>query len=99
MKATIALLLSLCSASALLAQKLDVKIVDRKDNETDYSYVVPSSFSSYSNSTARCNGNLDNVNCSDQPQPTDMPPQLIMSHTRCREPHSYSNCRMVGRRS
>ena len=40
------------------------RCVDRKDNETDYSYVVPSSFSSYSNSTASCNGNPDNVICS-----------------------------------
>jgi hypothetical protein len=60
--ATVALLL-LCPASALFAQKFDVKIVDRKDNETDYSYVVPSYSSSHSNSNATCNSTDTNINC------------------------------------
>jgi hypothetical protein len=63
MKLTIAALILLCPGSAVLAQKFDVKIIDRKDNETDYSYFVPSHFSSQSNSTANCSALGDNVNC------------------------------------
>lgn len=51
------------STLALFAQKYDVKIVDRKDNETDYSYVVPSYSSSHSNSAANCNALGTSVNC------------------------------------
>jgi len=63
MKLATAALILACSASSL-AQKLDVKIVDRQDNETEYTYVVPGHFSSNSNSYANCNGNDSNVNCS-----------------------------------
>jgi hypothetical protein len=63
MKLTIAALILLCPGSSVLAQKLDVKIVNRQDNDTDYSYFVPSHFSSQSNSTANCNALGDNVNC------------------------------------
>ena len=62
MKLVIAALILACPASAL-AQKLAVRIVDRKDNVTDYTYVVPSHFSSESDSTASCNGNLNTVDC------------------------------------
>jgi hypothetical protein len=62
MKSAIAVLILFCSASAC-AQKLDVKIVDRQDNETDYSYVIPTHFSSQSNSNANCNGSDTYVNC------------------------------------
>jgi hypothetical protein len=55
--------LSLSPASELFAQKFEVKIVNRQDNETDYSYVVPSYSSSHSNSTANCNGTDTNINC------------------------------------
>lgn len=64
MKELVAALMLLSSASTILAQMLDVKIVDRKDNETDYSYVVPGQFFSDSNSTANCSGTLNSVNCS-----------------------------------
>ena len=46
-----------------LAQKLSVKVVDRRDNETDYSYVVPGHFSSYSNASANCIDNSYSVDC------------------------------------
>lgn len=62
MKIAVAALVLMLSASGL-AQKLDVKIVDRQDNETEYNYVVPSHFSSQSNSYANCNGTDNNVNC------------------------------------
>jgi hypothetical protein len=55
--------LLMCPASALFAQKYDVKIVDRKDNETGYSYVVPSYSNSHSDSTANCSSSDTNINC------------------------------------
>jgi hypothetical protein len=63
LKLLIPVLILTCATSAL-AQRLDVKIVDRKDNETDYTYVVPGHFSSESNASASCNGSDYNVNCS-----------------------------------
>ena len=54
MRLAIAALIVACPASAL-AQRLDVQIVDRQDNEMEYTYVVPGSFSSQSNSSANCN--------------------------------------------
>lgn len=52
-----------CTTSAL-AQKFDVKIIDRQDNETEYTYVVPGHFNSQSNSSANCYGGNSNANCS-----------------------------------
>jgi hypothetical protein len=62
MKLALAALIMLCSAVAS-AQNLNVKIVDRQDNETDYTYVVPGQFSSYSNANANCNAGGSYVNC------------------------------------
>jgi len=44
-------------------QKFDVKVVDHRDNETDYTYVVPAHFNSYSNSSVNCAGGLGFVDC------------------------------------
>lgn len=63
MKLAISLLI-LAYPVSLFAQKFEVKIVDRQDNETEYTYVVPGHFSSYSNSYANCNGSDSSVNCS-----------------------------------
>jgi hypothetical protein len=57
-------LLFLTGPVTLFAQKLEVTIVDRQSNETDYTYVVPGHFSSYSNSSGNCNGTDSYVNCS-----------------------------------
>ena|SRR6201996_2675174 len=62
MKVVIASLIWLFPAFAF-AQKLDVKIVDRQDNETEYTYIVPGHFSSQSNAYANCNGSDNFVNC------------------------------------
>jgi predicted porin len=62
MKLAIAVLIVACPASAF-AQKLDVTIVDRQDNETEYTYTVPGSFSSNSNSSAKCIVSDTNANC------------------------------------
>jgi hypothetical protein len=53
------------------AQRLDVKVIDRQDHTTGYSYVAPGYSSSTSSSNTNCNGNADtygsntniNVNC------------------------------------
>jgi hypothetical protein len=53
-------LLVLPFAGTASAQKLDVKIVDRQDSETGYTYIVPGHFSSQSNSNVNC---YDDATC------------------------------------
>jgi hypothetical protein len=62
MKLAMAGLILACSAFAS-AQTLTVKIINRQDNETDYTYVLPGYFDSRSNSNVNCNGGDSNVNC------------------------------------
>ena len=62
MKLAIVSLILACLACAS-AQKLTVKIVNRQDNDTDYTYVVPGYFNSQSDSTANCYAGGSNVNC------------------------------------
>ena len=58
------LLAALVAWSApVLAQKLNVKIINRQDNQTDYSYAVPGYSSSQSNANADCTSIGDTVNC------------------------------------
>ncbi|MGA8224380.1 MAG: hypothetical protein WB780_22230 [Candidatus Acidiferrales bacterium] len=57
------IVLMLASALPASAQKFSVKIVDRQDNETDYTYVVPSHFYSNSNTNVNCNGGDNYANC------------------------------------
>lgn len=47
-----------------VAQTFDVTIINRQSNETEYTYVVPGSFSSVSNSNANCTGSDTYLNCS-----------------------------------
>jgi hypothetical protein len=55
----------LLSCSALAAsQTLQVKIADRKDFDSDYSYVVPGHFSSTSNASANCSATEYSASCS-----------------------------------
>jgi hypothetical protein len=61
MKLAIAGLILVCAASAS-AQKLDVKIVDRQDSATGYTYFAPGHFNSESTSNLNCYGDT-NVNC------------------------------------
>ena len=44
MKSATAVVMLVCALPAS-AQKLSVKIVDRQDHDTDYSYIVPGHFS------------------------------------------------------
>jgi hypothetical protein len=62
MKFLAAALVMACCAP-VFAQKLSVKILDRRNNETDYPYVVPGYSSSQSNANVNCNSIGDNVNC------------------------------------
>jgi archaellum component FlaF (FlaF/FlaG flagellin family) len=45
------------------AQKLAVKIIDRQNNDTEYTYIVGGYSSSTSNTDVNCYGNGSNVNC------------------------------------
>lgn len=70
-----------CVASAS-AQRLTVTIINRHDNETDYTYVVPGHFNSQSDATANCYGSDTNVNCSGSSATngTVMPAQQVSYH-------------------
>jgi hypothetical protein len=46
------------------AETLAVRIIDRQDSASDYTYVVPSTSNSTSNTNVNCSGNENNVNCS-----------------------------------
>jgi hypothetical protein len=62
-KLTIIAVMTLVFAASASAQKLAVKIVDRQDNETDYTYVVPAHFFANSNTNVNCNGGDTYANC------------------------------------
>jgi hypothetical protein len=83
MKLAIAGLILICAGSAS-AQNLSVKIINRQDNETDYTYVVPGYFSSQSNSNVSCNGSDTNVNCNGSTftNGTSTPAQQVSFHVR-----------------
>lgn len=50
-------------AAPAFAQKFAVKIVNRQDNETEYTYVVPGYTTANSNTSVNCFGDVNNVNC------------------------------------
>ena len=61
MKYILAACFLVCAVSAS-AQSYKVKIVDRQASETEYTYVVPGQFSSYSSANVNCSGDYT-VNC------------------------------------
>ena len=63
MRLSIVLLCLAFFSSAMSAQKLHVKVVNRQNSITGYSYVVPSHSSSTSNTDVNCYGDSTNVNC------------------------------------
>lgn len=63
MRCALVAVLLVCAASAS-AQKLTVRVANRQSNETEYTYVVPGHFSSYSNASANCFGSDISTNCS-----------------------------------
>jgi hypothetical protein len=62
-KSAITALLFVC-AVPVSAQQLSVKIIDRQDHDTDYSYVVPGHVYATSNANVNCSGTDVSVNCS-----------------------------------
>ena len=66
------------------SQKLDVKIVNRQNNETEYSYVVPGYSIANSNTNVSCFGNANNVNCngSTRTSGSSTPAQGVSYHVR-----------------
>jgi hypothetical protein len=83
MRFTIAGLILLCTAWAA-AQRLTVTIVNRQDNDTDYTYVVPGYFQSQSNSNVNCSGGDYSVNCngSTTTSGSSMPARQVSYHVR-----------------
>lgn len=83
MRLAIAAVILSCTAF-LFAQRLDVKIVDRQSNETDYTYIVPGHFTSQSDSSANCNGNDSYVNCNGSTTTNgySMPARQVSYHVR-----------------
>jgi len=57
MRLVVAGLVLACAFSAS-AQKLDVKVINRQDSATGYTYVVPAHFNSQSNSNVNCYGDV-----------------------------------------
>jgi hypothetical protein len=55
--------LILVSAAPASAQTLFVKIIDRQDHDTDYTYIVPGHLISNSTAYVNCNGGINSVNC------------------------------------
>jgi hypothetical protein len=55
--------LSTSYAHQASAQKMDVKIIQRQNGETSYSYVVPAHSTSSSNANVNCSGDSGTVNC------------------------------------
>jgi hypothetical protein len=62
MKVTILALVLVCAIPAS-AQKLAVKIIDRQEHDSDYTYFVPGHSHSNTNAYANCNGDGTNANC------------------------------------
>jgi hypothetical protein len=83
MKLAIAGLILVCATLAP-AQKLTARILNRQDNDTDYTYVVPGQFSSQSDSNVNCNGDVNNVNCYGSTNTTgsSMPARQVSYHVR-----------------
>src|SRR5467141_2536376 len=62
-KTAVLVLIILVYGTYASAQKLAVRIIDRQDNDTDYTYVVPAHWFSNSNTNVNCGGSDSNVNC------------------------------------
>src|SRR6266480_1214672 len=69
------------SAPVTTAQKLNVKIVDRQDSATGYTYTAPAYFNSQSNSNVNCYGD---VTCNESTTTTGSisPPRRISYQVR-----------------
>jgi hypothetical protein len=82
-RAVLVLAILVCATSAV-AQTFAVKIIDRQDNDTDYTYVVPAHWSSNSNTNLNCGGSDVNVNCTGSTNTTGAatPAHQVSYHVR-----------------
>lgn len=80
----LSLLLGIFIGGLAFGQKLTVKIIDRQNSETDYSYVVPGRSTANSNSNVNCFGTGNNVNCNGTTNTvgTNVPAQQVPYHVR-----------------
>jgi hypothetical protein len=71
-------------ATSALAQTFAVKIIDRQDNDTDYTYVVPTHWSSNSTTNLNCGGSDASVNCTGSTNTTGTatPAHQVSYHVR-----------------
>lgn len=60
----IAILPAVLLIASAFAQTLNVKIVNRQQNETEYTYVAPGYYNSSANARANCYSGSNSVNCS-----------------------------------
>ena len=72
------------TVSPVFAQKLAVKIINRQNNDTDYTYVVPGYSTSNSHTNVNCFGNVNSVNCNGSTRTTgsSTPAQQVSYHVR-----------------
>jgi hypothetical protein len=93
-KIAIASLVLACAVPAF-AEKLDVKIIDRQDHDTDYSYVVPAHLYANSNANVNCSGDGNNVNCNGSSNTYATAEHFAGprgNHRSCREPIAVEKC-------
>jgi hypothetical protein len=66
------------------AQKLIVKIINRQDNETEYTYMVPGHSSLNANTNVSCVGGANSASCSGSTRTTgsSTPAQQVSYHVR-----------------
>lgn len=62
-KFAVAIVIFLWCAGSVSAQKFSVKIINRQDNETNYTYVVPAHLFTNSTTNVNCTGNDTYANC------------------------------------
>lgn len=76
--------LILVFVASVSAQKLAVKIINRQNSETEYTYVVPGYLKSNSTIDLDCSGTATNTNCSGSAQTTgsSTPAQDVSYHVR-----------------
>jgi hypothetical protein len=63
MPAFLVAIIVVAAVAPVFAQNLSVRVVNREDNETDYTYVVPGDSSSNADTNVNCYGESNNVNC------------------------------------
>ena len=80
MKLAVATLILTFFVGTAAAQKLNVKIIDHQDRDTDYSYVVPGHFHAQSDAQVNCFG--DNCTGSSTTNGTSTPAQAVPFHVR-----------------